>query len=172
MLVRILLGCLIMCLLLGCKWAEPEMVGLHDGKLHSCPDKRNCISTFADPESKHYIEPVKVIDDVSDDVMMNILKNFILSMPRTEIRQEKPDYIWALFKTRLGFVDDVEFYYDRPAGLLHIRSASRVGYYDFGVNSRRIHEIECMMKKDYDTVFDLTDLDCTQKRMKMPWQKD
>jgi uncharacterized protein (DUF1499 family) len=42
---------------------------------------------------------------------------------------------------RFGFVDDIEFLYDPAAGLLHARSASRVGYSDLGVNRRRLETI-------------------------------
>jgi len=39
------------------------------------------------------------------------------------------------------FVDDVEFYLDETARVVHFRSASRMGYYDFGMNRRRMKEI-------------------------------
>ena len=51
-------------------------------------------------------------------------------------------YIYAQFRTGFWrFVDDVEFFLDDDADLVHFRSASRVGYYDFGLNRRRMRDI-------------------------------
>jgi uncharacterized protein (DUF1499 family) len=44
----------------------------------------------------------------------------------------------AEFRSQLGFVDDVEFRIDGTAGMIHVRSASRKGYWDLGVNRRRV----------------------------------
>ncbi len=51
-------------------------------------------------------------------------------------------YVHAEFLSRVfRFVDDVEFVLDPGNGLLHMRSASRAGYYDFGVNRRRLEAL-------------------------------
>ena len=53
-----------------------------------------------------------------------------------------PNYLHAEFQSVLfKFVDDVEFVYEDASGMIHIRSASRVGYWDFGVNRRRVERI-------------------------------
>jgi uncharacterized protein (DUF1499 family) len=63
-------------------------------------------------------------------------------MDRTTIVQEAGDYLYAEFKSKLmGFVDDVEFYVDRAANVVQVRSASRVGRSDLGVNRQRIDAI-------------------------------
>jgi uncharacterized protein (DUF1499 family) len=70
------------------------------------------------------------------------LKQIVLSMDRTTIVQEAGDYLYAEFKSKLmGFVDDVEFYVDRAANVVQVRSASRVGRSDLGVNRQRIDAI-------------------------------
>jgi uncharacterized protein (DUF1499 family) len=51
------------------------------------------------------------------------------------------DLVRAEFRSRLGFVDDVEFRIDEAAGRIHVRSASRKGYWDLGVNRRRVETI-------------------------------
>jgi uncharacterized protein (DUF1499 family) len=54
----------------------------------------------------------------------------------------KANYIHAEFRSRLfGFVDDVEFSFDEDPKTVHLRSASRTGYYDFGVNRKRMERI-------------------------------
>jgi len=63
-------------------------------------------------------------------------------MKRSKIIEISDSYIHAQFWTRFfRFVDDVEFLFDDAARIIHFRSASRVGYYDFGVNRRRMIEI-------------------------------
>jgi uncharacterized protein (DUF1499 family) len=55
------------------------------------------------------------------------------------VREER--YLKAEFRTRLGFVDDVEFQLNPDLGLVQVRSASRTGYWDLGVNRRRVEAI-------------------------------
>jgi uncharacterized protein (DUF1499 family) len=47
----------------------------------------------------------------------------------------------------MGFVDDVEFLADRASGVVHVRSASRLGRRDFGVNRARIEELRAILEK-------------------------
>ncbi len=63
------------------------------------------------------------------------------SFPRATIVESSEFGIRAEFRSRLGFVDDVEFRIDEAAGVIHVRSASRSGYWDFGVNRRRVEAI-------------------------------
>ena len=64
----------------------------------------------------------------------------------TVIRQEG-GYLYAEFRTKLmRFVDDVEFLYDEKAGLIHVRSASRLGRRDFGVNRARVEALRARIE--------------------------
>jgi len=78
---------------------------------------------------------------------MNRLKMIIQGMERTTVVRETPGYLHVEFRTFLGFVDDVEFYVDGSQKVLHLRSASRVGYWDLGVNRRRIESIRIEIEK-------------------------
>ncbi|MDY6901863.1 MAG: DUF1499 domain-containing protein, partial [Cyanobacteriota bacterium] len=70
------------------------------------------------------------------------LKKVIESEDRTKIINESPDYLYAEFKSALmGYVDDVEFYLDSSSNTIHVRSASRLGQSDLGVNRKRIETI-------------------------------
>jgi len=70
------------------------------------------------------------------------LKKIILGMERTSIIEETDNYLYAEFKSAgMGFVDDVEFSIDAEKKVIHVRSASRVGYSDLGVNRKRIEAI-------------------------------
>ncbi len=66
-------------------------------------------------------------------------------MQRTEILWERGNSLYAVFRTRLGFIDDVQFLADEKAGVIHVRSASRIGYWDLGANRKRIENI----RKEY-----------------------
>ena len=68
-------------------------------------------------------------------------------MERTTIIEETDNYLYAEFKSKLmGFVDDVEFYRDTEANVVHVRSASRLGQSDAGVNRKRVEEIRSKLQ--------------------------
>jgi uncharacterized protein (DUF1499 family) len=71
-----------------------------------------------------------------------LILSIVGAMPRTTIVSQTDAYIHVEFRSRIfGFVDDVEFLFDDAARVVHFRSASRAGYYDFGLNRRRMKEI-------------------------------
>jgi len=71
-----------------------------------------------------------------------LLTGVIRSMSRTEIITDDQDYLHVTFTSAVfRFVDDVEFQFDDQAQTIHFRSASRVGYYDFGANRRRMKTV-------------------------------
>ena len=58
----------------------------------------------------------------------------------------KPDYLYAEYSSALfGFVDDVEFYFPPETHIIHVRSASRLGHSDLGVNRKRIEAIRARL---------------------------
>lgn len=70
------------------------------------------------------------------------LKDLVASLPRVRIVDEQPGYLHAEFSSALfGFVDDVEFVVDENEQAIHVRSASRTGYWDMGVNRARVESI-------------------------------
>jgi uncharacterized protein (DUF1499 family) len=69
------------------------------------------------------------------------LRAILAALPRTQVICAEEGYLRAESRTRLGFVDDVEVLLDEGEKRVHLRSAARVGYWDFGVNRRRLEEI-------------------------------
>ena len=61
--------------------------------------------------------------------------------PRTVIVAATEDYVHAACRTRLGFVDDLECRLCPAEGVIHVRSASRTGIYDFGANRARVEAL-------------------------------
>ncbi len=139
MIVKLLIT-IIGCTLLtaGCWGPRPSSLGVEKGKLKKCPDTPNCVSS--QEEGSHFIEPVKYSGTLKDarSALLDILKN----MKRTEVVISEDNYIHAESTSLLfRFVDDVEFYLDDSAKLIHVRSASRVGRSDLGVNRKRVEGI-------------------------------
>jgi len=102
-----------------------------------CPsNKKNCVSTI-DLTSYHRISPIPI--EESSERVKEKIHVALAHFDQTEVKEETPKYIHAVFSTKfLKFKDDVEFYIDEYNHLLHIRSASRLGYYDFKANRKRI----------------------------------
>jgi uncharacterized protein (DUF1499 family) len=109
-----------------------------------CPDSPNCISSLS-PPGRHAIDPLTLHQ--SPDQALRCLKGIVGSMKRARIVAEEETSLRAEFRTLLGFVDDVEFEVDLSQGLIHMRSASRLGYWDLGVNRRRLEFIRSAFDK-------------------------
>jgi uncharacterized protein (DUF1499 family) len=122
-------------------WNRPDYLGLKDGKLPRCKRTPNCVSSQADPsDSEHYIAPIRFKGSAVE--AMAAIRKAVESMDRSTIVRHEANYVYAEFRTKLmRFVDDVEFTFDEKAGVLHVRSASRIGRRDFGVNRTRVEEI-------------------------------
>jgi uncharacterized protein (DUF1499 family) len=118
---------------------RPNNLGVSNGKLTPCPNSPNCVSSQS-TDALHAIAPL-TYNSNPEQAIAN-LKKVIDSLPRTKIITESKDYLYAEFKSALmGFVDDVEFYLDLNSKVIHVRSASRLGQSDLGVNRKRIETI-------------------------------
>jgi uncharacterized protein (DUF1499 family) len=125
--------------LAGCTSPDTLGMGVLDGKLKPCPDSPNCVSSQS-PGGRHGMEAIPYTTTGKE--AKERLRNIIKGMEGSSIVSEKDDYIHAEYRSALfRFVDDVEFYLDDTRKLIHFRSASRVGYYDFGVNRKRMEAI-------------------------------
>lgn len=114
-------------------------VGLTEGRLRSCPKSPNCVCS-QDQDTGHQIEPLRITGVPRE--AWDRLRDLILELPRTRIVSRDDHYLHAEFTTPLmRFVDDVEFLLDETAGVIHVRSASRIGYSDLGANRKRIEAI-------------------------------
>ena len=139
----ILMSLCISLLVVGCAQNRSTTLGISNGLLQPCPGSPNCVSSQSIDE-RHRIKPLSY--DVSTPDAMARLKEIIHSMKRSKIITEKDNYLHVEFRSALfRFVDDVEFYLDNEENIIHVRSASRTGYYDFGVNRRRVEVIRAKL---------------------------
>lgn len=129
-------------MLLKLTGTRPTNLGVKSGKLAPCPPSPNCVSSQADPaDGIHYIAPI-ALGSTKPAQAIAKLKTIIESLPRTAIIEANGSYLYAEFTSQLlGYVDDVEFYVDGKAKVVQVRSASRLGQSDLGVNRQRIEQI-------------------------------
>lgn len=130
-------------------WVVPVQVYAKDmsqTNFTPCPNKPNCVSSLS-TDTAHAIEPLKYVDELA--VIKQALIRIIKQQPRTKILTEENTYIHSTFTSFVfRFVDDVEFVFDDEHKQIHVRSASRTGRSDFGVNRERIELLRQLLIKD------------------------
>lgn len=109
-------------------------------QLDDCGRRPNCVSSSAsDPRRR--AGPWRLAAGAGE--LWRALVEEVAATPRTRIIEEETErYLHAEARSRIfGFVDDLELALDGEQGLLAVRSASRVGYSDRGVNRRRVERL-------------------------------
>jgi len=114
-------------------------LGVSNGTLHPLSGKPNAVSTQTDLQDMK-MRPLPFKGTLADSKFH--LLRILQSLDRVKIVKEEGTYIHAIFTSKVfRFKDDVEFYFDEAAQVIHFRSASRVGYSDWGVNRKRMEDI-------------------------------
>lgn len=129
--------------------SRPKDLGFNSGAFKPCSWKPNCVSSTAAKDDPHFIEPLKNSDDLSAD--WRKLRAHLETIKVAKIVLEKPGYVHVEFTSeKMGFVDDVEFAIDHAKAVIQVRSASRLGIRDFGVNRARVEAIRAAMNTTPD----------------------
>lgn len=112
--------------------------------LAPCPASPNCVSSLAPPsDRRHHVPPLPL---PAGDPLAAV-RAILSTWPRCEVVEEDAGYLHAVCKSRLfGWADDLEILVDAEAGVMHVRSASRVGYGDLGVNRRRVERLRAALR--------------------------
>jgi len=117
---------------------KQSAAGLQAGRLHQCPDSPNCVSS-EHPHPTAYIEPFRF--EISAGQAMQRIRQVIVAQGG-QVMTVRDEYIHAIFVSKLfRFIDDVEIRLDADSRQLHVRSASRVGHSDLGMNRQRIERL-------------------------------
>ena len=126
---------------------RPGDIGVKDGRLKPPSPTRNSVSSQAalmpDHPQRAYasVEPLP-FKAGGVAASMKALAAVLGTMPGVSVVEQRPDYLYAQAQTRwLKFVDDVEFWANPASNAIELRSASRLGREDFGVNRQRIEKI-------------------------------
>ncbi|WP_063333051.1 DUF1499 domain-containing protein [Marinomonas sp. TW1] len=121
-------------------------LGIKNGQLTACSSKPNCVCSQAQ-DREHYIDPLLFHGNL--ETAHQALVTILQQTKRVNIVTIETNYLHAEFKIALlRFVDDVEFYFVEESSSLttiHIRSASRVGYSDLGVNRKRMESLRAQL---------------------------
>ena len=126
--------------------SRPANLGYTNGRFSPPSWKPNCVSSTVEKSDPHHIEPLAFTG--TPDASWKKLRGIIRGAPRVNVLQDSAVYLYAEFKSAgLGFIDDVEFALDEKAGVIHVRSASRLGVRDFNVNRNRIEAIRAQLAK-------------------------
>ena len=130
--------------------SPPGDLGQHDGLLKPPSETENSVSSQAALHPGHPMQQGAMIDALAlcgtPAEAMARLSDLLRTLPGATLVTQRDDYLYAQFRSRaLGFVDDVEFWADPVAGVIQLRSASRLGGKDFGVNRARIEAIRARL---------------------------
>ena len=134
----------------GIKEEKKMEISAMAGSPERCPKSPNCVSSV-DTSRGHYIAPLKFTGSAKEAQyrLLRVLNQFegarVITFESNVIEAE---FISAVFR----FVDDVEFHLDETERIIHVRSASRVGFSDLGVNRRRIEKIRKLFQEDEDNM--------------------
>ncbi|EDL61702.1 DUF1499 domain-containing protein [Gimesia maris] len=135
-------------LILGINWVSKPVTqpGAVEGRLAPCPDSPNCVCS-QDQSELHQIAPLHFTGTVAEarQRLLDVLKQ----QQGCLIVTQEGDYLRAEFRSFLfGFVDDVEFLFDSRQNVIQVRSASRIGHSDLGVNRKRIETIRSIFSRE------------------------
>ena len=118
-------------------------VGLVGGKLRPCPDRPNCVGS-QESSGDRRVEPIPY--QTSAEEAKEAIHRAMGEVPRSRLAAESEQYLhFTVTSSLFRFVDDVEFLIDDQKKLIDVRSASRVGYSDMGVNRNRVEEIRAKL---------------------------
>jgi len=122
----------------SCAGQRPENIGIHNDQLTGCPGKPNCVSS-QEEDKNHFLQVFRYQGE--KEAAFKRLKEIITSLDGMTFITENDTYLHIECKSAvMGFVDDLEFYFSKGK-VIQVRSASRLGYSDFGVNRKRVEKL-------------------------------
>lgn len=136
--------------LAGCNGPPSRSLVDVTGTLQKCPPSPNCVCSEAtDPD--HAIEPIRVVGPPEE--AFKKARDVIRGWNRCSIVRFDSDFLHAECKSAVfRFVDDLELELKPDRHEIAVRSASRVGHSDFGVNRRRVERLrEALIQAGFAT---------------------
>ena len=117
----------------------PTSLGITNGRLSSCPNAPNCVSSYPnDGYAKN--SPIRYVGTQAEAKAK--LVQLLEALPNTKIVSAESNYLHAVQTSSFwGFPDDIEFYLDDKENIIHFRSASRLGRGDMNINQKRMEAI-------------------------------
>ena len=130
-------------ILVSCASAPPGNLRGTAAGLSTCPPSPNCVSSDAQ-QGEHFVESIRFEGDSAK--AWAAVQVAVKAIPRTRIVRLEPDFLHAESRSAImGFVDDLEIQLRVSEKVIAVRSASRVGWSDMGVNRRRVESLRGAM---------------------------
>ena len=126
--------------LIGCASPPPKQFTRSADEFTPCSSAPHCVSSQADKGGSKYVAPFAYKQATAAAARQTLLDILAASEGATVERAEER-FIHATFRSTLGFVDDVTFIVQPEAEIIDVKSSSRLGYYDFGVNRKRVEQL-------------------------------
>jgi uncharacterized protein (DUF1499 family) len=143
--LRIIVASLVVMPLFSCSGTRPVNLGIKEGRLASCPSTPNCVSSDA-ADAAHAIPAFQLAVPPAD--AWRAIRATLESMPRTTIITASEGYVYAECSSAVfGFVDDLELHLRSAQNSIAVRSASRLGHSDFGVNRKRVENFRLLLRQ-------------------------
>lgn len=144
MTIRLSLVLLLVISISACAGSTPETLGVQSqNSLGQCPDSPNCVSS-ADPRESHNVAPLQLSGDIASS--WTGLRAKVEQLEGTVVMKSDERYLHAESTSSLmRYVDDLELLLDPATGRVDVRSASRVGYGDMGVNAARVEALRNLL---------------------------
>jgi uncharacterized protein (DUF1499 family) len=122
----------------------PLLLGVQGGRLpppYATPNNVHSQAAIWGGAYAHtLIEPLPA--QAEGPATMERLRRLVEATPGAQVVKAGPDYLYVQYTTKwLKFVDDAEFWFDPAASKIQVRSASRLGDGDLGVNRARIEDL-------------------------------
>lgn len=129
-------------LLSACGAGSPVLRSTVTGDLAPCDSGPHCVSSQA-ADADHAIAPLHYTGSAvaAREKMARVLGR--MQAQGYAVVTNEGDYIHATYTTgTMKYVDDIEFVFSqKEAGVIHVRSSSRIGYADFGANRKHVEEV-------------------------------
>lgn len=139
-----LLAMVLTAAVIGCTGSQAANKMKPQNRFAPCPDTPNCVSSEAQ-DPRHAVAPMQLAGNSEDEWAK--IQAVVKGLPRSRILTATEDYLHATLKSRVfAFIDDLELKLDPQTNMIGIRSASRTGSYDLGVNRRRVENLRKQLK--------------------------
>jgi uncharacterized protein (DUF1499 family) len=126
--------------------SRPANLGFSAGTFSPPTWKPNCVSSTVGKSDSHYVEPLAFSGRPNE--AWKRLQTLVRGSPRINVVTDAANYLHAEYKSAgMGFIDDVEFALDKSTNVIQVRSASRLGVRDFGVNRARVESLRAQFSK-------------------------
>lgn len=134
---RLLGAASVLALLAGCASAPSHFTQPQSPeRFTACSSAPHCVSSQAEPGSFHYVAPLKYAGSAAQ--AHQALLETLRQSDSAKVVDDSGRFIHATFTSTLGFVDDVTFIIEPKRKVIHVKSSSRLGFSDLGVNARRV----------------------------------